>query len=515
MVERRQWPRVDALAPSRFFLASDANAGELGLGQTATAFALFVIVWTLYATVAGAGHALHGDVVEAYAWGREFRLGYNQHPPFWAWIAGAWFHVFPTRDWAFHLLAVVNSALGLLGAWQLIGLFAGSWKRRTAFALLLLTPFYTFLSFKYNANTIFLSLWPWTLYAFCRAIDSRRLSAAGLFGLLAAASLLSKYYAAILLATCAAASLVHPERRRYYRSASPYISIAVCAVLCLPHALWLINTAAPTVKYVLGRSGIGIGETARSAAQLVGSELLYHAAIVALLAVAWWRSPRGVAPSVATPPWRRHFLWILVGCPVLLTVILGCAFELKLSSNMMVGCFPLLPLLLSETLPRIDARRLARDTQRLVVALNLAALAVSPLVAYLNFAYSSLPTASEPYREVAEAATRLWHRDVGRPLRIAGGAPPYDTMLAFYSPDHPQAFIDTDFLKSPWIAPERIETEGLLAVCELGDFPCHELFYFYGWPGTHHAFLPFAHEFWGIKRPPRLFDVIIIPPRPK
>ena len=74
----------------------------------------FVVIWTLYGSLAGAGLSLHGDVAEAYVWGREFRLGYNQHPPFWAWIAGLWFLVFPNRNWSFDLLAVVNSAIGLL-----------------------------------------------------------------------------------------------------------------------------------------------------------------------------------------------------------------------------------------------------------------------------------------------------------------------------------------------------------------------------------------------------------------
>lgn len=92
-------------------------------------------MWTLYGTIAGAGHALHGDLAEAHAWGREFQLGYSQHPPFWAWIADAWFAIFPHQDWAFRLLAMLNAGLGLLGCWCLIGLFAQGWQRRFRAAL--------------------------------------------------------------------------------------------------------------------------------------------------------------------------------------------------------------------------------------------------------------------------------------------------------------------------------------------------------------------------------------------
>jgi hypothetical protein len=60
-------------------------------------------------------------MAEAYVWGREFQLGYFQHPPFWAWIAGLWFEVFPRADLAFTLLATLNAGLGLYGSWLLIG----------------------------------------------------------------------------------------------------------------------------------------------------------------------------------------------------------------------------------------------------------------------------------------------------------------------------------------------------------------------------------------------------------
>ncbi len=88
-------------------------------------FAVFVTVWTLYAVISAAPAAIHNDMAEAYVWGREFQLGYFQHPPFWAWVAGLWFEVFPRADWAFALLAMLNAGLGLYGSWMLIGDFAG------------------------------------------------------------------------------------------------------------------------------------------------------------------------------------------------------------------------------------------------------------------------------------------------------------------------------------------------------------------------------------------------------
>ena len=37
----------------------------------------------------------HHDMTEAWAWGKEFQLGYAKHPPFTAWLVGGWFAVMP------------------------------------------------------------------------------------------------------------------------------------------------------------------------------------------------------------------------------------------------------------------------------------------------------------------------------------------------------------------------------------------------------------------------------------
>ena len=59
------------------------------LRQMVLRIAAFVAVWSLYFIVTEYASAIHNDMAEAYAWGREFQLGYNQHPPFWAWMCGA------------------------------------------------------------------------------------------------------------------------------------------------------------------------------------------------------------------------------------------------------------------------------------------------------------------------------------------------------------------------------------------------------------------------------------------
>ena len=127
-----------------------------------------VVVWTIYGTISSGPADIHHDMAEAYSWGREFQLGYYKHPPFWAWVVGAWFLVMPRADWAYYLLCAINSALGLWAAWLIAGrLIEDRTTRLTAMLLLQLTPFYNFMALKYNANTIMLSLWAWAIYFSC------------------------------------------------------------------------------------------------------------------------------------------------------------------------------------------------------------------------------------------------------------------------------------------------------------------------------------------------------------
>ncbi len=209
--------------------------------RTLALLAAFIAIWAVYFTITEAPVAIKHDMAEAYAWGREFQLGYNQHPPFWAWICGLWFSLFPRTGWAFALLSSLNAGIGLWGAWMLIGNFARGGRRKAACVLLVLTPLYTFYAYKYDANTIFLSVWPWTLHYFVRSLQGRHIGDTIAFGVMVGLALMSKYYAAILVATCFLAALQHPLRRKYFTSPSPYVSAIVAAAVCAPHVAWLLT----------------------------------------------------------------------------------------------------------------------------------------------------------------------------------------------------------------------------------------------------------------------------------
>jgi 4-amino-4-deoxy-L-arabinose transferase-like glycosyltransferase len=476
---------------------------------------IFVTVWTLYGVISAAPASIHNDMAEAYIWGQEFQLGYFQHPPFWAWVAALWFELFPRADWAFTLLATLNAGLGLYGAWILIGDFADGDRRLAAAVLLLLTPFYTFLAFKYNANSIFLSLWPWTMHFFVRSIDERRLQDAVLFGVFMGLALLSKYYALILGATCFVAALVHPARRAYFASPSPYISFGTAALLFAPHVWWLAWSDAPPVRYFMGKTDLGITTALVACVSLLAGVVALHAIVIVLVAVTKNLSPKGWVDALRER-WREprfRVLATLAVLPLVLTLIAGLAFRLQPTTNMTIAIFSLMPLLLLELSGEGD-ERVYRFGRALVVGMTATVLVLSPAIAIAKIWLGRDNNYVDPRKELAKEATRIWHETTGVPLQYVAGSQRYENAVAFYSPDGPHVFIHFDFHRAPWVTPEALDHTGLLVVCAKEDKKCLiSSASIISIPQASRTELNLAHSFWGYAAPPTSFIVTVIPPR--
>ena len=480
----------------------------------AAAFFLFFLTWVAAEAILNADRALHFDLFEAYAWGHEFQLGYNQHGPFWAWIVGAWFLLFPNTNTSFVLLEALNATLGLFGAWMVIGLFTKGWERHAATLLLVATPFYTFNAYKYNANTIFISLWPWTLYFFIRSVDLLSKRDAVIFGVLAAACILSKYYAVLLLATCGLSLIFHPNGRRYLLSPLPWIAVGVFSILVLPHLLWALNTNAPPVAYAMGLTGKGWLFTGGYIARFVLDLLLFQAAMAALIYLASiaTRKGRTVEQGEQLPPSRRRFLAVLVLAPPLLTIIAALIFQLKIEAIMAIGIFPLMPLFLMQVVTPLDGRRCFYLAGGAAVAVSLVTLIGAPFAGSLMASKKTGPSFAFPYRELAASVTELWRSENHTPLKYFGGEASTANGVSFYSPDRPSSFVNLDYARALWVTPAKLEQNGLLIACVHEDAAClskASKFLRGNWKQTS---LKIAREVGKRRMPEVTFDIFVIPP---
>jgi hypothetical protein len=476
--------------------------------------AAHILVWTAYPVIANSSAALHHDMTEAWAWGKELQLGYYKHPPLYSWIAGLWFEICPRKDWCFYLLSAVNVAAGLLGVWFLAGRFLSGWARFAAVAFLEFIPFYNFRAIYYNANSILLSLWPWAAYFFVRALQSGRALDGFLFGIFAAAALLAKYYSALLLLSCLVASLVHPNSGSVYRARAPYVAAATCAALLIPHVWWGFEHAWPTMDYATRHIGYPYSRLVISAAITGIAYIASHALFVVALLICFRDQTIAILKRSASNLARRknHWLGILAFGPLFLTLLCGVLATTKVSITFLIPAAFMTPIAVL-TLSCVEF-----NTSQLVALAQFAKwciiviLAVSPALAVVTFVLPQDAT-KEPRRELGIEATRLWREAFGTRLAVAAGSQAYGHGLAFYSPDGPSVFSETRYTLSPWITPQRIAREGLLVACLQNDLACLQAAENFVTPDTRRVKLTLTHGFLGLQTAPAMFELIMVPPR--
>jgi hypothetical protein len=203
--------------------------------------------------------------------------------------------------------------------------------------------------------------------------------------------------------------------------------------------------------------------------------------------------------------------------PFVLTIFASLAFSLRLSSNTTIAVFCLAPLLLVELAGNIDEQRLVRRTAKLAAVLTIGALVVSPVVNYADkrmTAYSRNDE-SDLRTKLARKATRLWHAKTGTPLAYVAGDGSDADAIAFYSPDHPAAFIDFDYTLAPWVKPKDIAHSGLLAICQQTSLDCQTTAKKFATPDTIKEEIKIRHPAAGKDKsaPRTTYVLLLVPPR--
>lgn len=430
-----------------------------------------VATWTIYGTLALAG-GIHEDMAEAWAWGKEFQLGYYKHPPLFAWAAGLWFHVLPRADWAFQLLSALNGALGLLGVWAVAGQLVDRGGRDQALLIAILTPLYGPLALKFNANAVLLSLWPFAAYFLIRSLTRQTLRDAVGLGVFAGLAVLGKYYSLLLLVSLLGAAIMHPSASRWWRSPAPLVAVCAGAAVLAPHMAWLIRHDFQTFAYVASKFRFDPTELITWVAVTATAPLLFFAPAVLVLRFV---SGSGLGSSLVAglqsiqTRERRWLLPLALG-PFLMTLAFGARAKVSLAYTFPI--FFILPSLIVMSAPQL-ARSKVRTRLTAVAMMVMATMVlVSPVIGLLR-RQLDVRGAVEPRREVAEELTGLWWKHYHRPLRYVAGTMAYAGSTPFYSSDAPSHFIFLNEEISPWTS-GKIEKDGLLVVCVSDDQKCFE-----------------------------------------
>ncbi|ERF86291.1 MAG: branched-chain amino acid transport system substrate-binding protein [Bradyrhizobium sp. DFCI-1] len=399
--------------------------------------ACFVGIWTVYLAVAYHGAGLHPDVLETWTYGRHFAWGYPKHPPLMGWVTGAWTAVFPLTDWSLQLMAMTNAALALWFVDLIARRFVSGHKRLLVLLLLMLTPAYQFHAQRFNANAVLLAVWPLATYCFLRAFETRAPLWAVAAGLTAALAMLGKYYSIFLVASFALSAMIHPSRRAYFTSGSPWISTAAGLIALFPHLHWLATTGAEPVYY----AATHVRADFLTALQDAVNFLMGLAAAVGVSAATWvmiagYRIKRLARDLAASDPNLKLICHVAIG-----TIVLPFITSVFLRTDLpslwaLQGLFLVAVPVVCSTRRRIE-RFYTVNATLLVAGIAIVAAVVAAPVHALYRNSHGYEEGRSFYHQAAAELTRLWHEQMGTPLSIVGGNDSLGLAVAFYSSDHP------------------------------------------------------------------------------
>jgi hypothetical protein len=444
----------------------------------------YVAIFTATQMMSHGPGDLANDTLEAFAWGQHFEFGYSKHPPFWAWLAGGWFKIFPTADWAAYLLGSLNASIGLACSWCIGRRFLSDDRATGAMLCLMLSTSYVCLAQRFNANTMLLSLWPAATLVTLRAVERNRLRDGALAGLLAAACLLSKYHSAIFLLSLLVAVCFIAGTAKVLLSRAALASYAVASLALVPHLVWLKENDFLPLTYMADSTARSWNTSLRESIVFVVTSAGFMAAG---LVAYFWATGTGLSrlPVVLVRGFsgRRLALAILIFATGLLTIASCLARSSTIRPIYAIPMYFMVPfwLAMAEELP-FDGRALNR-LRAVVLVVFLGCLAFAPVLGFV-FAWQNQEFVWRPRAEIAAAVTQEWHRRFGRPLKLVAGDEDYAIAAPFYSLDHPAYLIGFDNrvledfgaslshgpanfnpIYSPWADAAAIKRDGMAIIC--------------------------------------------------
>jgi 4-amino-4-deoxy-L-arabinose transferase-like glycosyltransferase len=398
----------------------------------------FVAIWQIYLMIAYVGGDLHSDVLETWTLGRNIEWGSSKHPPLMGWAARAWSSLFPLTNWSFQLLSLTNAALGLWMIDKITRRFASGDKRLFVLLLLMVLPVYQLYAQRFNANAVLLPAWPLATYCFLRAFETRRAGWAVAAGLAGALAMLGKYYSVFLLGGFAVAAIAHPQRRAYFTSSAPWISVATGLAALVPHIYWLATTGAKPFAYALERhAGKPVIQSLIEAALFLVGTAAMLAVPAAICAFVAGERLKTIRQDVLVMDDRLLLLFSIGIATIAFPTMIAAGFRTDMPPIWaMQGLFLfVIPMVcgLRDPIPRAQSVNLAASV--IGIALFAAFVAAPIHAVYRND--HPLGEGRNFYRQAADEVTRLWHAQSDTPLVAVGGDDGLAFALAFYSPDHP------------------------------------------------------------------------------
>ncbi|MBI3420086.1 MAG: glycosyltransferase family 39 protein [Proteobacteria bacterium] len=436
----------------------ERNASKLFWGL----FVLQVLSWTIIPALVQPNAPL--DVIEGFAWGREWPLGTYKHPPLAAWMQEAIYHLLGTCPLGYNFLNALCTGIALWAVYRTGWLLAGKAQGLLAAALAQSILYFNLLSAQFNPNVLQLMFWALGGYAFTHALIREKLKYWLLLGVVFALGLYGKYEMGLLGLIFAAFLLLHPQGRKSFATPGPYVALFTTVVLFLPQLLWLIQNDFLPFSYAVNRAKVS-----KNAVDQVFYPLRFLGAQLADFLPALIGSALLLLPlnkTQARPSLKKDLLFWLAFIPLAFLVTLALVAGRHLKDMWGMPFLSFIPLwLITHFSLRWDRLRIFAIYWGGIFVLTLA-LFVGNLTFAIPWGFKP-PRGHFPGQELSTLIHQEWHKKTPSPLVYVVGDTWLAGNVAFYSREktgRPHVWIDADTAISPWIDPQKVKKTGAVLI---------------------------------------------------
>lgn len=430
-------------------------------------FALHVLVWTFIPTFIQ--HNAPLDVVEGYAWGREWLLGTHKHPPLQAWLLEIIGTVLGNSGFNHFGLSALFGALALWAVYRTGLLFASKTMALLGTFACTGILYFNYLTPEFNPNVLQLVLWAWAGHYFAKACIKENTRSWIKLGLIGGIGLYAKFSTALLLAGFVLFFLLNQQTRTQLKKAGPYLAALLCIALFIPEAIWLEKHDFMPFAYAKSRAegAANIIERFIFPTKFALSQIA--AMILSLILCAGFLFKNFEIKKADFQ--SRLLLWLAFG-PLFLCLLLSFLAGQKMKDMWGMPLLSFIPLfLLSYAKDFTQEKKLGGFIKGAVFFFVL-----TPCLFVLNY-HNAVDLGFKHLRghfdgpALSRAAHNAWKKTTDAPLSYVIGDTWLAGNIALYAPDfknRPHVFIDSRAEINPTISVSDIKAKGAIVIWKSG-----------------------------------------------
>lgn len=250
------------------------------------------------------------DMIENLYWGKEWQLGYEKHPPLFAWISFWFFRWCGFIPESMYLLTQLNLLLGCVFIYKIARLLEQD--KNAAFSAVfffLSSVAACFGNTKFNATTILFSLLSIVFFFFIRMIKFKKKSDAVLLGIFAMLACIGKYIALLFLGCMGMFLLCDPECRKLLKTPLPYIALGVFLISISWHVVWLYQNDFICLRYGLDKSVNAATKHIYALYFIIMLTVFFGTSVIALFRSSKTHRlfDKNIAFSIGNPNIKKHY----------------------------------------------------------------------------------------------------------------------------------------------------------------------------------------------------------------